>query len=325
VNDNAPALRPAVSALMVALLSACAPAAPRAVTGLVDATEIDVASKIPGRIQALAVREGDAVTEGQLLLTIESQEVLSKIDQVSAAVEAARARLKLAQRGARAEEKDQARRALDTARIQADLARKGWDRASALVATGTITQVAFDEADVKWKAAQDQLAIAQARFNLVQKGARAEELEALDALVRQGEGSLAEVKTYGRELSQASPITGEVAKILVHRGELAATGFPILTLVDRRDAWVAFPVREDLLAGLAVGTTVQVEVPAVRRTVPMTVFQVAPLGDFATWRATGEKGRFDLRTFEVKARPARPDLELRPGMTARFLPASPRS
>jgi len=313
------------AAALAALLSACAPEAPRAVTGLVDAAEIDVASKVPGRVKALAVREGDAVKEGQELLTIESQEVLSRIDQVTAAVEAARARLKLAQHGARAEEKDQARRALDTTRTQADLAKKGWDRASALVATGTITQAAFDEADFKWKAAQDQLAIAQARFDVVKKGARAEELEGLEALVRQGEGSLAEVRTYGRELSQASPMTGEVAKILVHRGELAATGYPILTLVDRRDAWVTFPVREDLLPGLTVGTTIQVEVPAVRRTIPMVVFQVAPLGDFATWRATGEKGRFDLRTFEVKARPAQPDLELRPGMTARFVPAAPRS
>jgi HlyD family secretion protein len=315
---------PSLSLLLVAL-AACAGDPPRAITGLVDAAEIDVASKVPGRVKALAVREGDAVQEGQALLTIESQEVLSRIDQVTAAVEAARAKLKLARRGARAAEKEQARRALDTARAQAELARKGWDRATALLATGTVTQATFDDADFKWKAAQDQLAIAEARLELVQLGARSEELEALEALVRQGEGSLAEVQTYGRELSQASPMTGEVAKILVHRGELAATGYPILTLVDRRDAWVTFPVREDLLPGLTVGSTIQVEVPAVRRTIAMTVFQVAPLGDFATWRATGEKGRFDLRTFEVKARPAQPDLELRPGMTARFVPAVPRA
>jgi HlyD family secretion protein len=265
--------------LALPLLAACAACAacagdpPRAITGLVDATEIDVASKVPGRVKALAVR---------------------------------------------AAEKAQAQRALDTARAQAELAKKGWDRASALLATGTITQAMFDDADFKWKAAQDQLAIAQARLELVQLGARSEELEALEALVRQGEGSLAEVRTYGRELSQASPLTGEVAKILVHQGELAATGYPILTLVDRRDAWVTFPVREDLLPGLTVGSTIQVEVPAVRRTIAMTVFQVAPLGDFATWRATGEKARFDLRTFEVRARPAAPEPELRPGMTARL-------
>jgi HlyD family secretion protein len=310
-------------AALAAVLTACAAEPSRPITGLVDATEIDVASKIPGRIKALAVREGDAVREGQELLTIESQEITARIEQVTAVVEQARARLNLARSGARAEEKAQAARALDTARAQAELARKSWERATALLTTGTVTQAAFDEAAARHQAAEDQLAIAQSRLSVVRQGARPEELDGLEALVRQGEGSLAEVRTIGKEMVQTAPIGGEVAKILVHRGELAATGSPILTLVDRRDAWVTFPVREDLLPGVTVGTTLQVELPALRRTVPMVVFQVAPLGDFATWRATGEKGGFDLRTFEVKARPAQPVDELRPGMTARFVPAAP--
>jgi HlyD family secretion protein len=309
----------ALSPLALAL-AACAPKGPAPITGLVDATEIDVASKIPGRVKGVAVREGDRVVAGQELVTIESQEVAAKIDQVKAAVSAAKAKLLLARHGARAEEKAQAEKALETARSQAAMAQKGYDRASALVQTGTITQAAFDDAEFKYRAAQDQLAMAQARYDLVVKGARAEELEALEALVRQGEGSLAEVESYQRETVQAAPISGEVAKILVHRGELAATGYPILTLVDRSDAWVTFPIREDLLAQVKVGTTLEVEVPALKRTVPMTVFSIAPMGDFATWRSTGEKGSFDLRTFEVKARPAAPEGELRPGMTARFTP-----
>jgi HlyD family secretion protein len=301
-------------------LAACGARPPAAVTGLVDATELDVASRIPGRVKSIAVREGDRIEAGQELVTIETQEVEARIEQVRAAVSAARARLALARRGARAEEKDQARRALETAQAQLTMAQKAHDRAGALLKTETITQAAFDDADFRYKAAQDQVAMAQARYDLVVKGARAEELEALEALVRQGEGSLAEVESYGREGVQAAPIGGEVAKILVHRGELAATGFPILTLVDRSDAWATFAVREDLLAEVKAGATLQVEVPALRRTIPMTVFSVAPMSDFATWRSTGEKGSFDLRTFEVKARPEKPDPDLRPGMTARFTP-----
>lgn len=312
---------PRLLVLSALALAACGGRAPAPVTGLVDATEIDVASKIPGRVKAIAVREGDRVEAGQELVTIESQEVAAKIDQVRAAVSAAKAKLALARRGARDEEKDQARRALETAQAQLAVAQKGHDRAVALIKTETITQATFDDADFKLKAAQGQAAMAQARYDMVVKGARPEEIDALEALVRQGEGSLAEVESYGKETAQSAPIGGEVAKILVHRGELAATGFPILTLVDRSDAWATFPVREDLLADVKVGTTLQVEVPALRRTVPMTVFSVAPMGDFATWRSTGEKGSFDLRTFEVKARPAKPEADLRPGMTARFTPA----
>jgi HlyD family secretion protein len=307
------------------LLSGCGRRPPPSVTGLLDATEIDVASKIPGRVKRLAVREGDRVEAGQELVTIESQEVAARIDQVKAAVSGARAKLLQARHGARAEEKDQARRALDTARSQLALAEKGFERASSLIKTETITQAVFDDADFKHKAAQDQLAMAQARYDLVMKGARSEELDALEALVHQGEGSLAEVESYGREMVQTAPIGGEVAKVLVHRGELAATGYPILTLVDRADSWAAFPVREDLLADLKVGTRLEVLVPALRRTIPMTVYSVAPMGDFATWRSTGEKGSFDLRTFEVRARPEKADPDLRPGMTARFTPRAAAS
>lgn len=307
--------------LFVALLSfACGARPLAAVTGLMDATEIDVASKIPGRVKDLKVREGDRVEMGQELVTIESQEVAAKIDQVKAAVSGARARLLLARHGARAEEKDQALRSLDTARAQLEVAQKGFDRASALLKTETITQATFEDADFKHKAAQDQLAMAQARYDLVMKGARSEEIEGLEALVHQGEGSLAEVESFGREMVQCAPLSGEVAKVLVHRGELAATGYPILTLVDRSDSWAAFPVREDLLADIKVGATLEVEVPALRRTISMTVFSLAPMGDFATWRSTGEKGSFDLRTFEVRARPKTVDPDLRPGMTARFIP-----
>ncbi len=312
------------SALSLLALAAGCGGRPTAtpVTGLVDATEIDVASKIPGRVKELAVREGDRVEAGQALVTIESQEVAAKIDQVRAAVNAARAKLALARHGARAEEKDQARKALETAQAQLAMAEKAHARAAALVKTETITQAAFDDADFKYKAAQDQVAVAQARYDVVIQGARAEELDALEALVKQGEGSLSEVESYGRETSQVAPIGGEVAKILVHRGELAATGYPILTLVDRSDAWAAFPVREDLLAGVKVGAVLQVEVPALRKTVPMKVYAIAPMGDFATWRATGDKASFDLRTFEVRARPVAPEADLRPGMTARFTPGA---
>jgi HlyD family secretion protein len=282
---------------------------------------VDVASKIPGRVERLAVREGDVVHEGQELVVIASDEVAAKVEGVTASLEGARAKLRLARNGARPEERAQAERALDTARHQREVARKAYERARALLATGTIAQAAFDDADFRHQAAEDALDVAQARYDLVVKGARREELQGLEALVRQGEAGLAEVRSYGRERIQTAPISGEVAKILVHRGELAAVGYPIVTLVDRSDSWAAFPVREDLLHGLAVGDTLEVEVPALRRTVAMAVFQIAPLGDFATWRATGEKGGFDLRTFEVRARPVAPVADLRPGMTARFTPA----
>jgi HlyD family secretion protein len=180
--------------LLVIALSACGKTPPPTVTGLVDATEVDVASKIPGRVKSLAVREGDRVQEGQELLTIESQEVLAKIDQVSAGLDAANAKLALARKGARREERDAAQRQLDAARHQADIAKKNFDRVTSLFASGAAAQAQMDDAQSKLDLARDQLAVAEAHAAIVQEGARPEELDALAALVRQGQGTLAEVR-----------------------------------------------------------------------------------------------------------------------------------
>ena len=90
-----------------------------------------------------------------------------------------------------------------------------------------------------------------------------------------------------------------------------------MTLVDLSDVWVTFQVREDRLARLKMGASVPARFPALGdEEVPLTVTFIAPQGDFATWRATSAQGGFDLKTFEVRARPAKPLPGLRPGMSA---------
>jgi HlyD family secretion protein len=311
---------PAAVAAAAVLLTGCGGPARRPITGLIDATEVDVASKIPGRVKELKVKEGDHVSEGQELAVIDSQEVRAKIDQVSAALDGARARLELARHGARPEEREATRQGLEAARHQLDLSRKMYERMQALLATGSVPQATFDDAEFKYNLAKDQLAIAESKYDLVVRGARLEELQALEALVKQGEGTLTEVRSYGSEMSQTAPLSGEVAKVVLHRGELAATGYPIVTLVDRSDAWATFPVREDLLRSVHQGSRIRVEVPALGRTVDMTITSISAMGDFATWKATTEKASFDLKSFEVKARPVEPVAELRPGMSVRWTP-----
>lgn len=310
-----------VAVLVVALGAACEPLpgpGPEVLTGLVDATEIDIASKVPGRVLEVLVREGDRVAKGSTLATLESQELAAKVDQVSAAIEAAQARLAIAREGARDEEKAALRRQLSAAREQVDIARKTFDRTAALLDKGALPQAKYDEAEFRLSVSKDQLGALQSKYQLVEAGARDEELQALEALVRQAEGTLAEVLAYQDETTQRAPLAAEVAEVVLHPGELAATGYPIVTLVDLADVWATFSVREDLLPKLPIGTTLEVEVPALGRRVPMQVFHVAVMGEFATWRATSAKDRFDLKTFEVKLRPVTPVEGLRPGMTVRW-------
>jgi len=307
--------------LMVAAWAGCASGEGQGhvvLTGLVDATEIDVASKVPGRVRNLAVREGDTVQAGQKLLDIESFEVKAKIDQVNAAIDATRAKLSMARHGARIEEKRAARNALNAARHQVDVTRSMLDRSKPLFEAKAISQARWEEIEFRYNLAMDQFAMAQARLDMVLNGARDEEVDALEAMVRQGEGNLREVQAYDRETEQVAPIAGEVAKVVLHEGELAGTGAPIVTIVDMSDTWASFAVREDLLGRVRKDSEIEVVIPALGRSVLMRVFLISVMGDFATWRATSAKDTFDLKTFEVRARPISPVEGLRPGMTVRW-------
>src|SRR5260370_12140179 len=104
---------------------------------------------------------------------------------------------------------------------------------------------------------------------------------------------------------------------VVEQGELVSPGLALLTIVDLSDQWVTVNLREDRLAGLRVGAKLSATIPAVgneRR--QFTVYYISPLGSFATWRATREAAGFDVRPFEVRARPTEPSARLRPRTTA---------
>jgi HlyD family secretion protein len=307
--------------LLVALgVSGCAkqPAPAQLITGLVDVVEIDITSKVPGRVSELIVEEGQNVRRGDKLVKLRSEELLAKFAQATAASEAAQAKLSLARHGARPEEKIAVGRELESAKHQVEITQKTFDRMTELASTGTIPQARYDEAKFRFDVAREQLAMVEAKQSILSQGARREEVTALAALVEQSRGVIAEMRAYEAETEQSAPMDGEVCKIVLRPGELAGSGAPILTLVAVQDPWVSFALREDLLYGIRQGTELEAEIPALKRSAKFRVFHIAPLGDFATWKATTQKNGFDLKSFEVKAKPLQPVEGLRPGMTVRW-------
>ena len=112
-----------------------------------------------------------------------------------------------------------------------------------------------------------------------------------------------------------SPVNGEVTRIVMEEGEIAPAGFPLVLVTDLSDRWVVFNVREDELPGIEVGTEMKAYIPAVDRPVTLKVNWINPRGEYAVWRATRQSTGYDLRTFEVRARPTEEIPALRPGMT----------
>ena len=289
--------------------------APVPLQGMVDARTISVSAKVPGRLAELKVREGDVLKAGDTVAVIAIPEIEAKLAQVKAQERAAQAREDLANTGARVQEKDAARADWERAKAALALASKTYERVDALYREGLIPAQRHDEATAQLAAARKVTEAAAAKLSAVDEGARVEDKAAAKALVDQARSGVSEVSSLASESIVKTPAAGEVTRIVMEEGEVAPAGFPLVLVTDLSDKWVVFNIREDELPGVEVGTVLKGFIPAVNRTVELKVTWINPRGEYAVWRATRQSTGYDLRTFEVRARPAEELPALRPGMT----------
>ena len=287
------------------------------IQGFVEATHVKVGSKLIGRIDSLAVYRGQDVKAGDFLFRINSPEVEAKLQQATAARLAAEAQSNKAQNGARNEDIQAAYNTMLKAQAAADYAKKSFERINNLYNEGVIAEQKKDEVEVKKKAAVETAKAAKAIYIKACKGAREEDKDAADALVKRAEGAVSEVNSYINEQMIYAPIDGEIANIISERGELVPSGYPVISIVDLSDVWVRFNLREDLLADIKKGSRFMAKFPALKmQEVELEVTYISAMGSFANWSATKTSGDFDMKTFEVHARPVKAVAGLRPGMSA---------
>ncbi|EKO3572454.1 MULTISPECIES: HlyD family secretion protein [Vibrio] len=283
--------------------------------GQIESQQYSISSKVPGRIDQVFVRKGDLVSKGQLIFTIHSPEIEAKLEQAMAGQRAAGALAQEAETGSRSQQIQAARDQWLTAKAAADLAEKTYLRVNNLFEQGVVAEQRRDEANTQWRAARYSENAALQMYEMAKEGARKETILAASENERMAAGAVAEVEAYAADTRIESWFDGEVSQVLMQAGELAPQGFPVVTVVDRADSWAVFNVREDLLRHFEQGSTFKAFLPALDKYVEFTVTHIAVMGDFATWRSTDTSQGFDLRTFEVEARPTQPVDGLRMGMS----------
>jgi len=289
---------------------------PLVLQGQIEATEYTVSSKVPGRIAEVLVRKGDQVEIGQLVFRIDSPEMEAKLAQAEGGRQAASAIAKAADKGARSQEIEAARDQWQTARAAEELAAKTLERMENLLADGVIPQQRRDEVYAAHEAAKYTTQAAYEIYSMAQEGARSETKEAAKGQEQMASGVVAEVEAMQRDTKIHSSWSGEVSTVFLHSGELAPQGFPVLTIVDIKQAWAVFQLREDYLKNISKGAEIQVRIPALGDGLyKFRISHISVMGDFATWRATSATAGYDLKTFEVEATPLTAIEGLRVGMT----------
>jgi HlyD family secretion protein len=305
----------AILALGVVLWLATRPP-PLTVQGEISADRVDISPRVSGRVVKLGADVGDTVEQGAVLAELESPQLVASLAAARAALNVAQA--DFARVNSTRPETIAARKA-ELAATQADvvLYQETYDRQSHLVQSGNTPQSRVDESTRNLEAAIRKRESAEAALQLATTGASPEERALAGAQVKQAQAALDQREVDVSELTIRAPKGGQITTRVAEIGENFSAGAPIYSMIDTSNVWLTFNLREDLLAGLKVGDTFEVTVPAFEnKALPVRVTVINVQGQYATWRATRATGNFDLRTFEVRAVPIDPVDGLRPGMSA---------
>jgi HlyD family secretion protein len=286
-------------------------------SGTVEATDADLGFQAPGRVLAIPVHEGDAVSEGDELARLDSREMQAALDAANAQLAASEARLTELVRGARPQELATAEAAVRSATERADEARRAADRARTLFDGGAISRQAMDQAATALEVAVAAQQQAEEQLALVREGPRSETINAQRAVVEQARANVARAEATLANAVITAPFAGLVTSRHREPGEAVQAGAPVLTLLDPDDRWVRIYIREDQIGMVHLGLAAEI----VSDTYPDRVYQgevtfIGSEAEFTPRNVQTAEERIKL-VYPVKVRiTGDPDFELKPGVPA---------
>jgi len=290
---------------------------PLLVQGEVDATRLDIAARVDGRVGDIPVQRGQDVAAGTVLVQIDNPETIARLKQALAAKGVAEAELANIKAGTRAEVVAARKAALERSQASLVLAQQTYERVRDLAGKGFSPQARLDQATATLRESERTRDQAQSAYDEAVKGYTEEDRQIAEANVQKAVADVKEVQSIVDQMVIYAPIASQVYKRNIEPGEYVAPGVPLVTLIDLGDIWVRFDLREDLAGTIKSGDRFDVRIPALGdRRITVEVRLIATKGEYASWRATRATGDFDLRTFAIRAYPVDSVPDLRPGMSA---------
>ena len=284
--------------------------------GQIEATEIRISGKLPGRVDTFLVSEGQWVKRGDTLVGISSPEAHAKLQQASAMESVAKYQNEKMDEGTRLQIIRTAEELWNKSKTDLQLAETTYRRIRALYQDSVVSAQRYDEAEALYKVAIAAERASHQQYLLAKAGAQKQDKESARSLVDAAQGTVNEVQSVLRDAWLMAPASGEIATIYAQCGELVGTGTPIMNLVVLDNCHVVMNVREDYLPHFPMGEIFTGKLPALGdKPMAFRVNYISPLGSFATWKNSGKGTPYDLRTFEIHALPTERVDGLRPGMS----------
>ncbi len=286
-----------IVSIAVVSFAGCRPAAPvdriRA-SGHVEATDVQVAPDVGGRIIELLVAEGDRVKQDQVVARLDTRDIELALRRAEAERQQASAQLRLLQAGARPEEIRQAEAQVagngaDVAAAQAELSASELDlrRFEALLEASSGSQKQRDDAATRRDVARERVAAARDRERASREmlarlnaGARREEIETARARVALVDAQLATLEKARADAIVRSPVEGVVTEKLLEQGEMAAPRTPLVVITDLNHAWANVFIDEPQVPRLHLGQAATLFTDAGGDGIPGTISFISSQAEF---------------------------------------------
>lgn len=287
-----------------------------AVTGVMEALQVDVSAKITARIVERTVKEGQPVERGQLLVRLADDDLVAEARRTEAAVRTAEAQLTDLEAGARREELEQARAALRNASAVREWSERELARAQALFAKNLIAFQEVDRTRNAYDVAVANETSARQKLALLEAGPRPGQVTAARAQLAEARAAEALARARLTDTRLVSPLTGLVLRKNMEVGETATPGTPILTLMDPNDLWLRAYVSETDVARVRLGQPATVTVDGFPgRVFAGAIIEIASEAEFTPKNVQTKKERVSL-VYRVKIALRNADGVLKPGMPA---------
>ena len=285
--------------------------------GRVEAETVQVATKVPSRIEEIYVEEGQQVKKGDVLVRLNSPEIQAKKQQAVAALQSALALQSTAERGSQEENIASLYANWQSLKAQQNLAKVSYERGANLLKEGVISRQRRDELYAASQSAAQMTEAAYQQYARAKRGSTSQQKSSADAQVDIAQAALDEANALEAETQLVAPVNGTVSKTYGKVSELVATAVPVVSLIEDQ-MWVSLNIREDQYAPFQKMSSIEGYIPALDKTATFKIKQISAEGEFATIKTTRQTGGYDVRSFKLHLVPAPAIPELKVGMSVLF-------
>src|SRR6202795_3428906 len=235
---------------------------PLLVQGEVDATRLDIAARVDGRVKEIPVERGQNVPANAVLVRIDNPETVAKLEQMRTAMAVAEAQHANVLVGTRVEVIAARKAEMDRAQAALVLAQKSFDRTNTLTQQGNAPQARLDQMTDSLHESERAVDQAKSAYDQAVNGYTKEERAISRANAEKANADIQSVQSLIDQLVVYAPIASQVYQRNVEPGEYVSPGVPLVTLIDLADVWIHFDLREDLVKGLKVGDRFELHIRA---------------------------------------------------------------